>query len=105
VKFLTAFPLVILMSFTANVTAADNDRAVEQQRLDAACEAARQKKLAPVRQAEIKKCMTEQKKDRETCDKEFSHYGERSGNRPPLFYDLPECKQATDFRNSYRQAR
>ena len=40
--------------------------------------------------------------DREACERFYANYGERAGNRPPLFYDLDECVAATEFRNSYR---
>ena len=31
------------------------------------------------------------------------NYGERAGNRPALFYDLPACKRAFEYQRSYRR--
>jgi hypothetical protein len=76
--------------------------------LDRQCEAAREKKLAPVRSARIEACVREQKRTREDCDNEFANYGNTHGKAGGgaiggIFYDLPECVAATEARNRYRQ--
>jgi len=69
----------------------------EQARLDAACEAARQEKLAPLRAGFIDECV-EKSPDRAACERFYADFGNQSGNRAPLFYDLPECVEAFEFR-------
>ncbi|MEJ2453110.1 MAG: hypothetical protein P8103_03000 [Candidatus Thiodiazotropha sp.] len=81
-----------------------DDRATRQAQLDQACEAARQAHLAPLREAMIRKCMRDSGKPRSACEPRHGNYGERAGNRPALFYDLPECERAFDYQRSYRRA-
>ncbi len=71
----------------------------DQAKLDAACEAAREKNLAPLRAGFIDECVEkEQRPDRAACERFYADYGNQSGSRAPLFYDLPECVKA--FENS-----
>ena len=79
-------------------------RAAEQAQLDRACEAAREARLAPLREAAIRDCMRKPGKDRAACERLHGHYGERSGSRPALFYDLPECERAFEYQRSYRRS-
>ena len=88
----------------SNMAAADNERTRKQAKLDAACEAAREKKLAPLRRQYIQECVDKQKKDKAHCERFYSDYGARSGDRAPLFYDLPECVTAFEYKRSYRRA-
>ena len=67
--------------------------------LKAACEAAREQKLAPEREALIKECV-EKGKEEEYCLRYYADYGAggrtaAGGHRAPLYFDLPEC-QALD---------
>lgn len=79
--------------------AGDDEHAARQAELDAACEAAREAKLAPLRAQYIEECVAkEQRADRAACERFYADYGNRSGDRAPLFYDLPECVAAHDFR-------
>ena len=39
----------------------------------------------------------------EECQRFYSDYGARVGDRAPLYYDLPECVAAFDYRQSYRE--
>lgn len=79
----------------------DEQRATQSE-LDAACEIARQKKISMARAKEAERCLKENEApDRESCEELYKYYGEPAGNRPALFYDLPECKAAHKFRNSY----
>lgn len=71
----------------------------EQARLDAACEAARETKLAPLRAGFIDECVEKkQRPDRAACERFYADYGNQSGNRAPLFLDLPECVKAFEYR-------
>jgi hypothetical protein len=90
--------------FPAAGLAAGGDRATQQAELDAACEAARERKLAPLRAQYVEECVRDQvKESRAACEQFYSDYGAQSGSRAPLFYDLPECVQAFEFRESVRQ--
>ncbi len=73
----------------------------EQAKLDAACEAAREKNLAPLRAGFIDECVEkEQRPDRAACERFYADYGNQSGSRAPLFYDLPECEKAFENRRN-----
>jgi hypothetical protein len=98
------FLVFILALSMSTVAVGDKDRAPKQKNLDEACEVAREKKLAPLRQQNIETCVEKQKKERAYCERFYRDYGARSGNRPPLFTDIPECVEAFEYRKSYRQA-
>jgi RNA processing factor Prp31 len=83
---------------------ADRKRDEKQAALDAACEAAREKKLAPLRKQYIEECVkNKEQPDRQSCEAFYADFGAQSGQRAPLFYDLPECVEAFEFQNSQRQ--
>ncbi len=80
-------------------------REEKQSRLDTACESGRQKKLAPLREELVEECVArKQRSSREDCEQFHENYGARSGQRPALFYDLPECMEAFDFQRSIRSS-
>ena len=94
-KFVTTLLLAIFIGLPAAPLAA----ADKQAELDQACEKARQKKLAPERQKFIEECVEKkQKPDRAACERFYADYGNQSGNRAPLYYDLPECVKAFEHR-------
>ena len=96
--------LAALLALASAEGMADQDREQKQAELDAACEAAREKKLAPMREKFIEECVTnEEQPDRRSCEVFYSDFGAQSGNRAPLFYDLPECVEAFDYQNSQRR--
>jgi hypothetical protein len=87
--------LTILTAFPAH---ANKQREAEQAKLDSACEAARQKMLAPMRAEYIDECVEKkQRSDRASCERFYADFGNQSGRRAPLFYDLPECVKAFEF--------
>lgn len=93
---------LLLLLGTAELQAGA-DREQQQTRLDAACETAREKKLAPLRKQFVEQCVRDKElPSRAACESYYSDYGARSGDRAPLFYDLPECKQAFEYQNSDR---
>lgn len=97
--------LAVLASGTALASETEEERKARQAELDAACEAARQKKLVEVRAEYVEECvLKEQRPDREACERFYADYGESSANRAPLFYDLPECVAAHEYRTSYRRS-
>ena len=88
--------LTILVALPAHA-ANNSDR--EQAKLDAACEAAREKKLAPLRAGFIEECVEKkQRPDRAACERFYADFGNQAGSRAPLFYDLPECVKAFEHR-------
>ena len=93
-----------VMTFTAvQAVETDADRKARQAELDAACEAARQRKLVPEMQKFIEECVEkEQRSDRAACERFYADYGERTGSQNPLHYDLPECVKAFEYQRSYR---
>jgi hypothetical protein len=75
----------------------------DQAQLDAACEAARESRLAPERARYIEECVArKQKPDRAACEKFYADYGAQSGARAPLYYDLPACRRAFEARKDPR---
>lgn len=99
------FPIFLSILFTPYLAIGeDKDRATQQAQLDAVCEAARERKLAPEREKYIDECVrNNMKENREACERFYRDYGARTDTRLPLYYDLPECVHAFEFRNSYRQ--
>jgi hypothetical protein len=103
-NLMIAAVLAALLTLASADGMADRDREQKQAELDAACEAAREKKLAPMREQYIDDCVENREQpDRQSCEAFYSDFGAQSGNRAPLFYDLPECVEAFDFQNSQRQ--
>jgi len=81
----------------------DANRQSAQATLDAQCEAAREQKLAPERAFYIDECVAKKFKDsRQECERFYRDYGAQTGDRAPLYYDLPECVKAFDFRKNFQ---
>jgi hypothetical protein len=92
---------VILSGIPATGVMAGDERDQKQAELDAACEQAREQKLAPLREKFVQECVQNKEQDsREACVTFYADYGGQSGNRAPLFYDLPACVTAFDYQNS-----
>lgn len=96
---------LLLLGITQQAQAdRERDREARQAELDARCEQARERKLAPLRAQYVEECVREKHySTRRECEVFYADYGARSGNRAPLFYDLPECVEAYDFQNSQRR--
>ena len=95
----------ILMFLLSNVSANGKDRVNMQKQLDEECEIAREKKLAPLRDQYVEECVQKSRgrnQDRAYCERFYSDYGAKLNDRAPLFYDLPECVEAFEYRKSYR---
>lgn len=94
-KYLLFAVLILLL---ANPLSARESREEKQTRLDAACEVAREKKLAPMRKQFVEACVANKElPSRKECQRFYADYGGRMGGRAPLFYDLPECVTAFEF--------
>ena len=93
--------LLTLLLISAPVFASWNEG--KQADLDAACEADREAKLAPMRAEFVEECVEkEQRPDRASCERFYADFGNQSGNRAPLFYDLPSCEKAFEYRRNRR---
>lgn len=98
------FIFTLSAMLSANAAGAGESREEIQAQLDGQCEVARQMKLAPLRKQFVEECVAnEELPDRGECERFYSDYGNRTGGRAPLFYDLPECEKAFEYRQSVRQ--
>ncbi len=73
--------------------------------LDRRCEQEREQRIAPLREAEIEKCIQQDRKDPDYCKRFFSDYGNAGRTihgtfRPRMFHDLPECLEAEKRRQA-----
>ncbi len=97
--------LAMVASASVQADKLGKERDAKQAELDAACEVARQKKLVLVRAEFVEECVEKKRRpDRESCERFYADYGESSANQAPLFYDLPECETAHEYRRSYRSS-
>ena len=98
------FIALMLVSISELHSETQKDRQAKQAELDAICEAARQEKLTLIRAGYVEECVEKkQRPDRASCERFYADYGERAGRKQtPLFYDLPECVAADEYRRSYR---
>jgi hypothetical protein len=95
----TGSSVFIGLLLVASVVARDQEAVQRQAELDAACEEAREHRLAPERRRHIDECVVrKQKPDRAACERFYSDYGAQSGSRAPLYYDLPACVEAFEYR-------
>jgi uncharacterized protein DUF4124 len=72
--------------------------------LDRRCEDAREKRIAPLRKAEIEKCIQTGTGDQGWCDVFWADYGDAQRTKsgvmiPRQFSDIPECVEALDERH------
>jgi hypothetical protein len=93
--------VTVLAAFAAGRAAdPEEERKAKLAELDAACEVAREEKLVPLRVRYVEECVEkEQRADRAACERFYADYGNGAGNRR-LFYDLPECEKAFEYRRS-----
>lgn len=92
---------LILTAFSP--AAARESREEKQAGLDGTCEAARLKKLAPIKKNMVENCVANKElPSRSECVTFYADYGNRMGRRAPLFYDLPECVTAFEYNQSSR---
>lgn len=91
----------------ANMASADQEefdpKSATIEELDARCEAAREKLIAPLRQAEIERCKADKRNDPAYCERFWKDYGESTVTAdgvfvPRIFADMPECVVADSER-------
>ena len=99
----------LILLATLTLPALADEATLKQQRLDAACEAARNEKLAPERQRFIKQCAAHQDKTLSECQYFYRDYGDtifkNNGEiqRYALYFDLPACQTAFEFQQRQRR--
>ena len=99
-KYLLSMILVLLL---VGPVLAKESRQEKQAQLDGTCEVARLKKLIPMRKGFVDECVANKElPNRKECERFYADYGNRMGRRAPLFYDLPECVTAFEYRQSAR---
>lgn len=96
--------LLVLMPVICNGLETVDDTRSKQAELDATCEAARQIALAPRKSEIYQECIDKFGKSAEVCEKEADGYNGTRVSGAPLFYDLPECEAAFEYRNNYRSS-
>jgi hypothetical protein len=97
--------LIAALLIGAALHTAAGDAQSRQDQLDAKCEAARQRVIAPQRAKVIDECVRDKMKEtRGDCERFYRDYGERSGRRPALYYDLSECVAAYEYRERSHNA-
>jgi len=70
----------------------------KQAELDIACEKARQVALTPRKKEIYNECLNKFKKSKAICADEANVYNGNRINGAPLFYELPACVKAFEFR-------
>ena len=104
-KHIQVLLFAVLVSLLFNPALAKESREAKQARLDAVCEAERQKRLVPMRKEYIGECVTNNEKPSlKECEAYYADHGERMGGRVALYYDLPECVAAFEFQQSARSS-
>jgi len=100
-KELLVATVMLLGMGSAAASQTDEDlRRSRQAELDRACEAARQVALAPRRQEIYEECINRPDKEEDVCRRDANGYnGNRIGGTP-MYYDLPECEEAFDYRRT-----
>ena len=98
--------LVVLLTGTGAVVGEPGDAKQGdeelQAELDRRCEAARERKLAPIRDEIFAECLDKKQSDEAFCRRNADGYnGNRIGGSP-RFYELPECQAAFKNRNRHR---
>jgi hypothetical protein len=76
--------------------------------LNARCDEAREKMIAPQRDAAIAKCKQDKREDPAWCERFNADFGEGGRTitgsiRPRLYADLPQCDEAHDEINRRRR--
>ena len=98
--------LAIALGVAAGVVMARHLTERQVQALEAACEKAREAKLAPLREQAIKDCIAQPRSDPAVCREHFRDFGAArrlaSGAvHPRMFHNMPECAAAEEARQHF----
>ncbi len=88
---------VFLLVFSQGLLANDVQKK-EQAKLDQVCENARQEALKPQKLEIYNECVTKLKKSPEVCKNDAAQFNGNRINGAPLYYDLPECVKAFEYK-------
>ena len=103
VSLFVLVPTLATQSAMVVGSSAKSDWEAKKQELDAACEVVREAHLSVDRAEYVDECVAKkQKENRAACERFYSDWGNQSGSRAPLYYDLPECEIAFAHRQSQR---
>jgi nanoRNase/pAp phosphatase (c-di-AMP/oligoRNAs hydrolase) len=98
----------ILLTLAVCMPALTQAASLEQ--LDQRCQAAREAKIAPMREAAIKECASGARSSRSLADCQRIHvdFGQGGGVvgggfRAPMFIDLPECVEFFEAQDAQRR--
>lgn len=88
--------LMTLLALVVGAPALSQEPSLEE--LRQRCEAAREQRIAPLREAAIEECASRHRsgRTRADCERLYADFGAGGGivdggRRPPMFMDLPEC--------------
>ena len=94
-------PRIFALALTAMLVVTPAVAQDAQAELDAACQAAREKKLEPKRRQLVEECVQKGDKSREECARFYADWDGRIGDTGArMFFDLPECEKALDHQRS-----
>ena len=98
--------VLLLLAGASGVALADE--AANVAAMEAKCEAVREARIKPLRDAEIAKCKADARNDPGYCERFWSDYGNAhrlpNGTMSPrMFDDLPECVAAAKARKALSQ--
>lgn len=94
--------LLIGLTLSTGLLAANPDRATHQAGLDRACINARQQQTGQDKQQLIDACVRAGGKATR-CQQQYASVGQRTGNERPYVSPLAPCQQADAYRKSNRQ--
>ncbi len=97
--------IAAMLCVWANPAVVLADKASDVAALEAKCEAEREAKIKPLRDAEIAKCKADQNNDPGYCERFWIDYGNTrrgitGGTIPRMFWDLPICVEAFKARKA-----
>lgn len=102
--------VVLLAGFLQSVVHAQAIEDMSMDELNQRCDAAREEKIAPLREQTIEECKQQPRNDPAWCERFYADFGEggrtKNGSiRPRMFDDLPECLDALNEENRRRGSR
>lgn len=92
--------LIISTHSFAEVSATQMDKLLK---LNIACEQDRQAKLKDRKKDIYQECIHHFKKSEEVCQDEAQGYNGQRKNGAPLFYELPSCVKAFEFKKTLKE--
>ena len=97
---------IVLQMVAANLAFAGEIRREDADAAMGECESERQRRIEPLRQEEIDRCVEQRRGDREYCERFNRDFGEvihtPNGVMPGLFWELPICERAVQAERHFR---